>query len=150
MNGNMQCSCTQPKLITNCAPLFAGLRFLLSLPNDIKAKIKQHVSRQDWECYRAACMLPLRRNLGRQESLNLGVDGGTRQEQALWSDPLVRRLFISLSLRQADGKLHELHSLFGSPTFFWSYDTFMTVSRFVLGYSIRVLVFRRISLIWLD
>jgi hypothetical protein len=40
--------------------------------------------------------------------------------------------------------------LFGSPTFFSSNDTFMTVSRFVLGYSIRVLVFRRISLIWLD
>jgi hypothetical protein len=56
-------------------------------------------------------MLPLRRNLGRQESLNLGVNRGTRQEQALWSDPLVRRLFISLSLRQADGKLHVLHGL---------------------------------------
>jgi hypothetical protein len=28
--------------------------------------------------------------------------------------------------------------------------SFMTVSRFVLGYSIRVLVFRRISLLWLD
>jgi hypothetical protein len=40
--------------------------------------------------------------------------------------------------------------LFGSPTFFSSYDTFMTVSRFVLGSSIRVLVFRRISLVWLD
>jgi hypothetical protein len=40
--------------------------------------------------------------------------------------------------------------LFGSPTFFWSYATFLTVSRFVLGYSIRVLVFRRISLLWLD
>jgi hypothetical protein len=39
---------------------------------------------------------------------------------------------------------------FGSPTFFSSYDTFMTVSRFVLGSSIRVLVFRLISLIWLD
>ncbi len=39
---------------------------------------------------------------------------------------------------------------FGSPTFFWSYDTFMTVSRFVLGSSIRVLVFRQISFIWLD
>jgi hypothetical protein len=39
--------------------------------------------------------------------------------------------------------------LFGSPTFFWSYDTFMTVSRLVLGSSIRVLVFRRISLIFL-
>jgi hypothetical protein len=36
------------------------------------------------------------------------------------------------------------------PTFFWSYDTFMTVSRFVLGSSIRVLVFRRISLLWLN
>jgi hypothetical protein len=31
-----------------------------------------------------------------------------------------------------------------------TYSTFMTVSRFVLGSSIRVLVFRRISLIWLD
>jgi hypothetical protein len=40
--------------------------------------------------------------------------------------------------------------LFGSPTFSWSYDTFMTVFRFVLGCSIRVLVFRRISLIWLN
>jgi hypothetical protein len=40
--------------------------------------------------------------------------------------------------------------LFGNATFLWSYDTFMTVSRFVLGSSIRVLVFRRISLIWLD
>jgi hypothetical protein len=38
--------------------------------------------------------------------------------------------------------------LFGSPTFFWSYDTFMTVSRLVLGSSIRVLVFRQISLIF--
>jgi hypothetical protein len=40
--------------------------------------------------------------------------------------------------------------LFGSPTFLWQSGTFLTVSRFVLGSSIRVLMFRRISLIWLE
>jgi hypothetical protein len=36
------------------------------------------------------------------------------------------------------------------PTFLCLYGTFTTVSRFVLGSSIRVLVFRRIGLVWLD
>jgi hypothetical protein len=40
--------------------------------------------------------------------------------------------------------------LFGSLTFLMLYGTFTTVSRFVLGSSISVLVFPRISLIWLD
>jgi hypothetical protein len=79
----------------------AGLGVLRSLPEEVATNIKQHLSNLDWECYRAACLLPLKLDKSGDLCLNLHVAGGKRQEHALVSDPRNRELFVALRAKWA-------------------------------------------------
>jgi hypothetical protein len=90
----------------------ASLSVLRSLPEGVVSNIKQQLSPLDWDCYRAACLLPLHLNVGRKECLNVHVREGTRQERALLSDPQAQKLFVTLYAKRANNTaLQKLQSM---------------------------------------
>jgi hypothetical protein len=102
----MKCPCVQsrqaftPKVVDA-----AGLFVLRSLPDEAMAEIRRHLSRLDWDCFRAACRLPLYKGVGPEDFLDLEISERARQERALLSDPLARELFVALWIKRSERKV---------------------------------------------